>query len=335
MNEVEVTVCCITYNHAKYVRKCLDGLVEQKTNFSFEILIYDDASTDETIEIIKEYVYRYPKLFVLMLQKENQYSKGNRSTLTQFMLPKARGKYIAVCEGDDFWCDQFKLQKQYDALQRYENCNMCTHRVEIVRENGDEYGACIPQRNISCGEMKGKTLIDYIAFEDTHLFHTSSMFFRREDIVEELKNPPSFMLATAAEDRALFLLFATKGNIYYIDDCMSKYRIQSEGSWSSLNAKSKKQVLQTDKELLQMIAGFDSYTQGQFSEEVYAYQTIVYFRILQNERRFKELLDKRYVKLFQGLGKKQKIYYKMCAHFPFIGNCYYKIKTKMSKRESI
>lgn len=326
MNEIAVTVCCITYNHAKYIRQCLDSLIEQKTNFSFEILIHDDASTDETTEIIKEYVSKYPELFIPIFEEENQYSKGNRAILVQYMLPMARGKYIAVCEGDDFWCDPYKLQKQFDALQKYENCNMCTHRVEIISENGDEYGAYIPQRNISCGEMDGKTLIDYVMYEDTHLFHTSSMFFRKEAIEMELENIPAFMLVTAADDRVLFLFFALNGNIFYIYDCMSKYRIQCEGSWSKLNAQSKVQALQTDKELLQMISEFNEYTQGRFSDGVYAHQTILSFRILQNERRFKELLDKRYTKLFKALGKKQKFYYRLCAYFPFIGNCYYKIK---------
>lgn len=327
-----VTVCCITYNHAKYVRQCLEGILEQITDFPFEILIHDDASTDGTADIIKEYVNKYPGLFVPMLEEKNQYSQGRRSMLTQFMLSKARGKYIAVCEGDDFWCDSHKLQKQFDFLKEHKKCNMCTHIVEIIKEDGSPLGTYIPQREIPSGEMEGKMLIDYLAYKDTHLFHTSSMFFRKETIEADLKDVPSFLTASATEDRSLFLYYASKGNIFFTDKCMSKYRIQSEGSWSQNNAKSKQNALKTDKELLQMITCFDEYTQGRFGKEVYAYQTLLQFRILQNERKFKELLDARYAILFRGLGKKQKIYYKICACFPFAGDCYYKIKNLIRKQ---
>lgn len=331
MSEIAVTVCCITYNHAKFVKQCLDGIVEQKTDFPFSILIHDDASTDGTTDIIREYINEYPNLFVPMLEKKNQYSQGNHSILIKYMLERAKGQYIAVCEGDDFWCDKYKLQKQYDLLQKHKNCNMCTHTVEIIKEDGRSLGTKIPQRNIASGEMEGKTLINYLAYEDTHLFHTSSMFFEKKVIADDLKNIPSFLTSTAAEDRALFLYYAAKGNIYYTDKCMSKYRIQSEGSWSLNNSQSKQHALRTDNELFQMISDFNEYTQERFAKEVYAYQTLLNFRIFQYERRFKELLDVRYANLFQKLGKRQKAYYRICANFPLVGDIYYKIKTLADK----
>lgn len=321
-----MTVCCITYNHAKFVRECLDSIVAQETDFAFDILIHDDASTDGTADIIREYINKYPDLFIPMLEKENQYSQGKRSILIQFMLEKARGEYIAVCEGDDFWCDKHKLQKQYEFLQKHKSCNMCTHDVEIIRENGSDLGEKIPKRNVPYGELEGKRFIEYLAYEDTHLFHTSSMFFEKKVIADDLKNMPSFLTASAAEDRALFLYFASKGNIFYVNGCMSKYRIQTKGSWSKQNMESKQHALRTDKELLQMINDFDAYTKGQYEKEVYAYQTILNFRIFQYERNFKELLDVRYAELFQKLEVKQRIYYRICAYFPLIGNFYYKMK---------
>lgn len=332
MSKVTVTVCCITYNHAKFVRECLNGIVEQETDFVFDVLIHDDASTDGTTDIVKEYIDKYPDLFVPMLEKENQYSQGKRSILIQLMLEKARGEYIAVCEGDDFWCDRHKLQKQFEILQKHTNCNMCTHEVEIIRENGSGLGEKIPQRHVPYGEMEGKRLIEYLAYEDTHLFHTSSMFFEKKVIAEDLENMPSFLTATAAEDRALFLYYASKGNIFYTNESMSKYRIQTEGSWSKKNLESKQHALRTDRELFQMISDFHVYTKGQFEEEVYAYQTILNFRIFQYERKFKELLNVRYAKLFQKLGAKQKIYYRICAYFPLIGDWYYRMKNSTQKK---
>lgn len=331
MDDVMVTVCCITYNHAKYVRQCLDSLVGQKTDFLYEILIHDDASTDGTADIIREYMNKYPEMFVPILEEENQYSQGRRSILIQMMLKRARGKYFAVCEGDDFWCDPYKLQKQFKILETHEDCNICTHTVEVIKEDSSDYGMNIPERDIPYGVMEGQTLINYIAYEDTHLFHTSSMFCRKQPIEDEVEKLPDFMLATAAEDRVLFLLYGSKGNLFYLSETMSKYRIQSEGSWSSQNAGSRKRALRTDKDLLQMIRGFNEFTKGRFEEEAYAYETILNFRIFQNERKFKELLDGRYAKLFKNLGKKQKIYYRLCAYFPFVGDCYYKLKRDKSE----
>jgi glycosyltransferase involved in cell wall biosynthesis len=104
MDEIMVSVSCCAYNHEKYIRKCLDGFVRQKTNFKFEVIVHDDASTDNTAEIIREYEKLYPNIIKPIYQKENQYSQGI-SIKKQYMLPKLQGKYIATCEGDDWWID--------------------------------------------------------------------------------------------------------------------------------------------------------------------------------------------------------------------------------------
>ena len=115
-SDVLVSICCITYNHAPYIRQCLDGFIMQKTNFKYEILIHDDASTDGTADIIREYEAKYPDIFKPIYQTENQYSKGKNISAT-YNWPRAIGKYIAQCEGDDYWTDPLKLQKQVDFLE--------------------------------------------------------------------------------------------------------------------------------------------------------------------------------------------------------------------------
>lgn len=112
-----VSICCITYNHEKYIRDAIEGFLIQKTSFPIEIIIHDDASTDNTPNIIKEYTNNYPNLFVTVLQTENQWSKGGGSILARFVFPLARGKYISLCEGDDYWTDPMKLQKQVVFLE--------------------------------------------------------------------------------------------------------------------------------------------------------------------------------------------------------------------------
>src|SRR5690554_1582208 len=101
-----VSICCITFNHGKFIREALEGFLSQKTNFCFEVLIHDDASTDDTATIIKEYASRFPNIIKPIFQKENQYSKGIRGMNRRFNFPRAKGKYIAMCEGDDYWIDE-------------------------------------------------------------------------------------------------------------------------------------------------------------------------------------------------------------------------------------
>src|SRR5690554_319935 len=104
MKQPLVSICCLAFNHEKYIEICLEGFLFQKTTFPFEVLIHDDASTDRTAEIIKEYERKYPHIIKSIYQTQNQYSKGvgvNRV----FNFPRAQGKYIAMCEGDDYWTD--------------------------------------------------------------------------------------------------------------------------------------------------------------------------------------------------------------------------------------
>ena len=110
-----VSICCTTYNHQDYIAKCLDSFVMQKTNFPFEILVHDDASTDNTAKIVREYELKYPHLFRCVYQSENQFY--NQNALTDVLFKISMGKYIALCEGDDYWIDPLKLQKQVDFLE--------------------------------------------------------------------------------------------------------------------------------------------------------------------------------------------------------------------------
>lgn len=127
-DKILVSIYCMAYNHEKYIRQTLEGFVNQKTNFKFEVIIHDDASKDHTAEIIKEYERRYPNIIYPIFQKENQYSQ-KKPIISTFICPKIRGKYIAVCEGDDYWCDMNKLQKQVDFLENNPQYVACVHNT--------------------------------------------------------------------------------------------------------------------------------------------------------------------------------------------------------------
>lgn len=125
-----VSICCLAYNHESFIRQCLDGFLKQKTDFEFEVLIHDDASTDNTANIIKEYEQKYPDIIRPIYQTENKYQKGEPVT-RKYQFPRARGKYIAMCEGDDYWTDEYKLQKQINFLEENPEYTLCSHRYSI------------------------------------------------------------------------------------------------------------------------------------------------------------------------------------------------------------
>ena len=131
MNTPLVSICCITYNHAQFIQKCLDGFLMQKTNFPIEILIHDDCSTDGTTEIIRDYEAKYPELIFPLYEEENQYQKGKAAEIDFYNYRRARGKYIAYCEGDDYWTDPLKLQKQVDFMEANPEYSVCFHDFQI------------------------------------------------------------------------------------------------------------------------------------------------------------------------------------------------------------
>ena len=136
-NKPLVSISCVTFNHVLFIRECIEGFLSQKTNFKYEVIIYDDASTDGTKEIIEEYVNKYPDIIHPVFQKENQYSKGIRGLRARFTYGKCNGKYIATCDGDDCWTDPYKLQKQVDFMEENDDYVVCGHDARVVDSKGE------------------------------------------------------------------------------------------------------------------------------------------------------------------------------------------------------
>ena len=216
-NDILVSISCATYNHESYIRQCLDGFVMQKTNFEFEILIHDDASTDGTTTIIREYVDKYPNLIKPIFQIENQYSKGVPISQT-YNWPRARGKYIALCEGDDYWTDPYKLQKQVDFLEANPEYGLIYTDYSRLNKDNLEY-ACI---------LNGKTrkinsyeeMLQYAGFivPCSWLFRKS--IYERLDKIENVVDG-SFVLA---------LEFFMKSKVAFINEVTCVYRVLSESA---------------------------------------------------------------------------------------------------------
>jgi len=218
MNKPVVSVCCLAYNHESYIRQCLDGFVMQQTNFPFEVLIHDDASTDNTVAIIKEYVAKYPDIIKPVYQTENQYSKGVKVT-SVYNFPRAQGRYIAMCEGDDYWIDPLKLQKQVDFMDENPDFSFSMGRVDILIDSTGE----IKKRKEMVNPLKREylTLKDYLKGP---ISQTSSFVFRNED-----KPFPEWVKNVHAGDQSLVIIkTGVSGKIKYHEECLSIYRINEK-----------------------------------------------------------------------------------------------------------
>jgi glycosyltransferase involved in cell wall biosynthesis len=146
VNQIKVSICCVTFNHETYIRKCLEGFVMQQTDFGFEVIVHDDASTDGTADIVREFESKYPHLFRCIYQTENQFLKQN--VLFNLMVPASKGIYIALCEGDDYWTDIHKLQAQVDLFSANSELSMvCTNAQKLFR------GELIPFYHIPIPEL--------------------------------------------------------------------------------------------------------------------------------------------------------------------------------------
>ena len=151
--EIMVTIRCLTYNQEPFIRQCLDGFIMQKTNFRFIAIVHDDASTDKTADIIREYAINYPDIIRPIIQTENQYSRGFDEVRNRLNNLCMKTKYVAYCEGDDYWTDPMKLQKQFDFMEAHPDYSACFHQAMIHYEDG--ISADIPCGNIKDQDYSG------------------------------------------------------------------------------------------------------------------------------------------------------------------------------------
>lgn len=216
-NPIVVSISCITYNHAPFIRQCLDGFMMQKTDFAFEVLIHDDASTDGTTEIIKEYEARYPDVIKPIYEEENQWVKGRRGSAV-FNFPRARGKYIALCEGDDYWTDPLKLQKQVDFLEENLDYLMCSHFREVYNQNTNELSFN--------EELRGVVYDLNSLITGEWFFQPVTVVFRKSACDESLTKHK------VITDVILYYHILKKGKGICLPEKMAVYRIHYGGIWS-------------------------------------------------------------------------------------------------------
>lgn len=212
---IMVSIHCLAYNQEKYIRDTLEGFIMQKTNFRFEAIVHDDASTDGTVKIILEYAKKYPKIIKPIIETENLFSKHDGS-LDRIMDAACRGKYVAYCEGDDYWIDPYKLQKQVDIMESDMNISLVHTAFQCV----DQYGHPIdlPFYNKIMEKSRSGYMFETLLLDGNYIM-TLTVMVRREMLDLQCYKNCKFKY-----DYARFLAASTFGKFYYIDEITSCYR---------------------------------------------------------------------------------------------------------------
>lgn len=255
-----VSICVLTYNHEKYVAQMLNSMLAQKTDFPFEILIHDDASTDGTSAILKDYAKKYPDIVKPLFEEENQFSKSPIKNISGiYNFPRAQGKYIAMCEGDDYWTCDTKLKQQVEYMEAHPECTLCFHSANQINDGVMSKAMMRPyneSRVVSPEEIINKK----------SGYPTASLMMRA-DLMKAL---PEFYMQAPIGDIPMQLTMAAAGYGYYIDSPMCAYRYFTEGSWSRdmFTGEYKEKQLRYRDQMLKMYDQFDEFTKGSYHKAV-------------------------------------------------------------------
>lgn len=219
-----VSIKCLVFNQEPYLRQCLDGFVMQQTNFPFEAIVHDDCSTDGSVAIIREYAEKYPDIIKPIFEAENQYSKVGFAGLDKIMDSHLTGKYIAFCEGDDYWIDPLKLQKQVDLLEKHPDANMVYTSFETINDKGEFVKYANFERkkhNMPSGDLLPYLIADSFIMTLTVLIRKEMMDY---DIYKRCKFHYDYTLA---------LTCSMYGDIIFLDETTGCYRRQDNGLTSA------------------------------------------------------------------------------------------------------
>jgi len=218
-----VSVVCITYNHELYLREAIESFLMQETTFPFEVIIHDDASTDNTTAIIKEYHSRYPNIVRPIYQKENQYTKGGFKP-SVYAAGYASSEYIALCEGDDFWVSKRKLQIQIDAMESHPELDISFHSAYCIRDG-------VRDDKPSWNYGFDRIFMPDVILSQTGIFAPTPSYIIRRAVLEKL--PRWFFDTAPVGDVFLEMYGAKRGGALYLDNALAAYRVNSLNSWSS------------------------------------------------------------------------------------------------------
>lgn len=313
-NKPKISIVCNTFNHEKYIAQALESFLMQETDVPFEILVHDDASTDSTADIIREYESKYPDIVKPLYQTENQYSKGVSIT-PEIQIKRAQGEYIAFCEGDDYWTDKSKLQTQYDFMQRNEQYSICCHAYSMVDKDGNTLEERFDLE--SDGVVPMKKLIG----NQLEVPHYATMFARAQC----LQGFERTFLGSRCSDMIIRLYCASQKDIYYLSKNMSAYRRFTENSWTVRVINDKERFISGQKRVISFLKQYDQYTGFKYSDIISKEITQREFNIAVNEHNYKVARKNPCFKT-ASFKKRMGIYFG--CFFPSVVSRYRKYRTK-------
>lgn len=318
VEKILVSICCITYNHEKFIADAIDSFLMQRTNFDYEILVHDDASTDKTADIIRSYEKKYPNIIKPIYQTENQYSKGVH--VTKINVDRAKGKYIAFCEGDDYWTDPFKLQKQVNFMEQHPECSLCVHAGYVVSAAKKE----IIRHSRPYKENKFYSADEIIEFGGG-LFLSNSMLYRKK--FDEIR--PAFFLNAPVGDYPLAINLALQGDIYYMDEMMSAYRVGDVGSWTSTNFSTIDKKKKHFGDITKMLDELNEYSHCKYKDAITRTKKRIHFFLLIEQEKFKEALHDEFKFIYSRFGYKERLRLYLQGYYPGILFLLFAFKRKL------
>ncbi|MEG1525559.1 MAG: glycosyltransferase [Clostridia bacterium] len=301
-----VSVVCDTFNQRDYIGQTIQGFLLQKTSFPVELIIHDDASTDGTADVIRRYAAEHPDLIRAVLRVDNMFSQDPK-ILEHYVFPLCRGKYTAICEGDDFWTDEHKLQMQVDYMEAHPDCTLCFHAAELVNADGKHLGwqrpyetdTLVPTADIIRG-MGG--------FCPTASLMVPTIL---------AQNRAAYCDLTTVDDAPLQIFFASRGTTYYMAQPMASYRVNAAGSWSLAQRKlGKAKRIALQESLIAMHEAFDADTHGEWHGAVLDALAVDRFEILWLNDDLSGMKQPTYRTLYQKLPFKSRMRLHVQTWFP-------------------
>ena len=271
-----VSIQCLVYNHEPYLRQCLDGFVMQKTNFKFEAIVHDDLSTDGSAAIIREYAEKYPDIIKPIFETENQYSKHDGS-LDRIMHEACKGKYIALCEGDDYWIDPLKLQKQVDFMEANLDYSLCFHNAFYLMYESRKVCIFVDKYCSDTDISVRDAILNWTA-------PTASMLYRSK-LFQEF---PNELTRIYSGDYSLFLILFARGKVRYIDQIMSVYRRVGTGITSTVDMKF------AYSEHIRFLESYNLFTKGRYNgiitERILFLKDLITYIDIRNNHKYHKLV---------------------------------------------
>lgn len=254
LEKAKVSVFCLTYNHSRYIKAALEGMLNQKTSFAYNILVFDDASCDGTSEILAEYQERYKDVLKVYTAAENTYGKSERQAILQKLYDEyLTGEYIACCEGDDVWLDEHKIQMQIDYMDHDPQCMMTVHAYVLKDYRKKE------EHIVRLGNSDRYLSAEEVILQSQGNPATASLVMRRHIFFGDKEYP-----VCDVGDQPMQLYALCHGKIFYIDKVMSAYRYMHDGSWSQNVMEVPEQRIPHILHFVDFLKAYNNYSNGQF-----------------------------------------------------------------------